>query len=323
MLLNREQWLFCLQICLAMMLAYLVTHGSEPANAIYAVLGAGLATTPSVGESLGLSRERIVGTLLGALVSLSAIWLQDPTLALGVTAVIIAPIGMLIGGIAVARIAVTMAAVTVVLHTDSAGLYAFYRFTNTIAGVAVAVAVAFALWPLSRRLNFSATLQSTLTASGRLAEQLAKHDATVFPLEGQKKLFIALSVVPKAIIHIGRDPLLYGQRERIRQEARLVAAIGIALLATSLTFGRATLRPEQRTKIQACYRHLAKRLHKSRHYFSSSPPVRAGPLDSTMVIEPSEGVPPPYAQIAEELRAVDEMLDELDTLMDRAKPARP
>src|SRR5688572_4960390 len=100
-LLNREQWLFCLQLGLAMMAAYFVTHGSDPTNAIYAVLGAGLVTTPSVGEGLGVSKERIVGTLLGALVSLSAMWLHHPALALAVTVVVIGPLGMMLGGMAV------------------------------------------------------------------------------------------------------------------------------------------------------------------------------------------------------------------------------
>src|SRR5262245_19642678 len=129
-MLNREQWLYCLQIGLSMVLAFFVTHGQDQTNAIYAVLGAGLVTAPSIGEGVGGSRDRLVGTLLGAVVSLTTIWIHTPVIALAITVVVVAPIAMMIGGMAVTRIAVTVMAVTVVLHTETAGTYGFYRFTN-------------------------------------------------------------------------------------------------------------------------------------------------------------------------------------------------
>ncbi len=232
--LTREQWLFCLQIGLSMILAYFVTHGRDPTNAIYAVLGAGLVTAPSVGEGVGVSRDRIIGTLLGALVSLASIWLHHPALALGVTIVIVAPIGMMLGGIAVTRVAVTVMAVTVVLHTETVGSYGFYRFTNTVAGVAVALAVSVMLWPLVGKLNFSSTICAVLAASAKLAEQLAPCDPRMNPFEGQRKVFAALSALPKSITNIRLDPLLYRERARLQLEAQIVVKIAVALLSTSL-----------------------------------------------------------------------------------------
>lgn len=313
--LTREQWLFCLQLGLAMMVAYFVTHGNDPANAIYAVLGAGLATAPSVGEGLGISKERIVGTLLGALVSLTAMWLHDRALALGAMVVIIGPFGMMLGGIAVARIAVTVAAVTVMLHTESVDVYGVLRFTNTVAGVAVALAVAFLLWPFSRHAAFSLTLRSTLAAAALLADQLAKGEVTAFPLDGQRKLFMALSSLPKSLTHAQLDPLLYRQRDLLRDEALLVAKIGIALLATSLALRRshADLLEKEHAALQACYRHIGDRLHRIRHPFDSQPAV--APTASEPALPLGGGVPTPFARLAEELRAIKDWIDELDTLL--------
>jgi uncharacterized membrane protein YccC len=311
--LNREQWLFCLQLGLATMLAYFVTHGSDPANAIYAVLGAGLATAPSVGEGLGVSKDRIVGTLLGALVSLSAMWLNNPALALGVTVVVVAPLALLLGGIAVARIAVTVAAVTVLLHTDTADIYGFTRFTNTVAGVVVALTVAFMMWPFSRHLMFSSALRSIVAAAATLAEQLARGDQG-FPLDGQRKLFMALSALPKSLTHAQLDPLLYRQRDLLRDEALLMTRIGIALLATSLALarGRATLRQADLATIQARCRHLAVRLHKIRSYFADRRLAITAHEPAVMI---DDGGSVPLARITEELHAIEGWLDELEPLL--------
>jgi uncharacterized membrane protein YccC len=316
--LNREQWLFCVQLGLAMMLAYLATHGSDPANAIYAVLGAGLATAPSFGEGLGVSKERIVGTLLGSLVSLSAMWLQDRTLALGVTAVLVAPLALMLGGMAVARIAVTVAAVTVLLHTETADVYGILRFTNTVAGVAVALAVAFLLWPFSRQLNFTQALRSTVAAAALLAEQLAHGDVRSFPLEGQRKLFLALAALPKSLSHIRQDPLLYRQREPARQEALLVAKAGIALLATSLALGRVDsgMRDTELAAVQACCRQLAGRLHMIRHRLAGSRVLPACPPQPTLMTGDGQAASAPLAYLTAELRAIDAMLDELEALLE-------
>lgn len=320
--LTREQWLFCLQLGLSMLLAFFVTHGRDPTNAIYAVLGAGLATAPSVGEGLGISKERIVGTLLGALVSLSAMWLHDRTLALAVNVAVVGPLGMMLGGISVARIAVTVAAVAAILHTENADVYGFFRFTNTVAGVAVALAVAFAMWPFSRHLTFAQTLRSAVAAAALLAEQLAKGEAVSFPLEGQRKLFMALSVLPKSLTHAQLDPLLHRQRGMLRDEALLVAKIGIAMLATSLAFarGRAALRESELAALQAWYRHLAARLHQVRQHLAGTAIADDKP-DQALAVGGADGAPVAFAGLVDELRAINGWLDELDALLDRYSAA--
>lgn len=318
--LTREQWLFCLQIGLSMMAAYLVTHGGDPANAIYAILGAGLVTTPSVGEGIGVSKERLIGTLLGALVSLPSAWLQNPALALALTVIVIAPLGIMLGGVSITRIAVTMAAVTVVLHTDTASSYAFFRFTNTMAGVAVALIVSFLLWPFSSRQSFSGTLSASVRASARLAEQMAKPDLPAFPMEGQKKLFAALSAIPKALNHMLLDPLLYRRRSELRREGQLVVSIGIDLLAASITLGRKEIlmSKSERAVLQAALGQIAERLHQVRRgmFDAAMPPVSLAPPENS---EPSSG----FAQVIEELRAIEGWIDELDMVMHRQKEARP
>ena len=111
MRLTSGQWLLCLQCWLSMMAAYFVTHG-DPTNGVYAIMGAGLVTAPSFGEGIGASKERLIATLLGAAAAVPAVWIPDRALALAATAAIVTPVGFLLGGISIARIALTVAAVS-------------------------------------------------------------------------------------------------------------------------------------------------------------------------------------------------------------------
>jgi uncharacterized membrane protein YccC len=295
----------------------LVTHGNDPVNAIYAVLGAGLASTPNVGEGLGASRERIIGTLLGALFSLSTVWLHDKGLALGVTVLTVTPVAMMLGGLSVARIAVTVAAVGVMLHTEDTGNYGILRFTNTVAGVAVALAVAFVMWPLSRHLNFMLALRSAIAAAAVLAEQLAKYDSPIFPLEGQRKLFMALAALPKSMAHARLDPLSYHERDRVREEAILMAKIGVALLATSLALARSrpALRDSELAAVHARCRDLAVRLRKVQGHHTRARAAPALSAEPALTIDDPDTAPAQVVRITEELRAIAAWLDELDALL--------
>ena len=75
-------------------------------------------------------------------------------------------------------------------------------------------------------------LRSAIAAAAVLAEQLAQYDAPVFPLEGQRRLFTALAVLPKSMAHARLDPLSYRERDRVREEAILMAKIGVANFGT-------------------------------------------------------------------------------------------
>ena len=318
-MLTREQWLFCLQIGLSMVLAYLVTHGHDPTNGIYAVLGAALVTAPSVGEGIGISRDRIVGTLLGAFASLAAIFLGHPILALGILAVIVAPLGMMLGGIAVTRVAITVMAVTVVLHPDSASSYGFYRFTNTVAGVAVALGVSVALWPLAGTHNFSSTICTVLRASAKLAEQLAACDTKANPLDGQRKLFTALSALPKSLTNLRLDPLLYRERDRLRQEAQIAVKISVALLSTSLALTRTdlTVPRDELAPIGDFFRYIAGRLHRIQRIFPKGAMAAADDAASETppALTATPTMPVQLLLIIDELLVIDRWIDELQSLL--------
>ncbi len=326
-MLTREQWLFCLQIGLSMMLAYFVTHGRDPTNGIYAVLGAGLVTAPSVGEGIGISKDRIVGTMVGASVSLVAMWLDEPAVAFAIMVVIVAPLGMMLGGIAVARVAITVMAVTVVLHQDTAGTYGFYRFTNTVAGVAVALLVSVLLWPLAGKLNFRSTICAVLTSSAKLAEFLAACDPKKNPLDAQRKVFVALSAMPKSLTSLRLDPLLYRERATLRQEAQIVVKISVALLSASLAMLRAdlTVPCDEIASIGEFYRHIARRLHAAQRIFlkgSDAAPAAAATDPPPAVIATST-LPVQLLLIVDELLAIDRWLDELQSLLLQDGRRRP
>jgi uncharacterized membrane protein YccC len=326
-ILAREQWLFCLQIGLSMMLAYFITHGRDPTNAIYAVLGAGLVTAPSVGEGIGISRDRIIGTLLGAVVSLAVMWLDNPALALGVMVLIVAPLGMMLGGIAVTRVAVTVMAVTIVLHPETAGSYGFFRFTNTLAGVAVALVVSVLIWPLAGKLNFSSSIGTVLTASAKLAEQLACCDPKVNALDRQRTVFEALSALPKSLTNLRLDPLLYRERAQLQLEAQIVVKISVALLSTSLALTRAdlTVPCDEIASIGNFYRHIAGRLHGIQRVFlkgGAAAPATA-PTDPPPALIATGAMPVSLLLIVDELLAIDRWLDELQALLRQDARRRP
>jgi uncharacterized membrane protein YccC len=317
MLLTSGQWLLCLQCALSMMAAYFVTHGSDPTNGIYAILGAGLVTAPSFGEGLGASKERLIATLLGAVASLPAMWIPDRALALAATAAIVTPAGFLLGGISIARIAVTVAAVSVVLHVDSAVHYGLFRFTNTLAGVAVALAISILFWPLTKRLDFTTTVHSLLKASTTLADQLASQLPTPAAFAAQRALFAALSNLPKSFLHLRRDPLLRRVREEMRREALLAVEIGVALLSMSLVMERrgTTLADGETARIQPLCRHVADRLRElQRHY----PKGAAASTEAACAPPwaPDDAAPAPHvALMSEELLAINRWLDDLHALL--------
>lgn len=315
MLLTSGQWLLCLQCALSMMLAFMVTHGSDPTNGIYAVLGAGLVTAPSFGEGLGASKERLIATLLGAAASLPTVWIADRGIALAATAAIVTPVGFLLGGIAIARIAVTVAAVSVVLHVDTAVHYGLFRFTNTLAGIAAALAVSMLFWPLTKRLDFTTTIRSVLKSSTTLAEQLATELPAPTSFTAQRALFFALSNLPKSLLHIRRDPLLYRVREELRQEALLTIEIGVALLSMTLMLARrdTPLGSDDAARIQPLCRHVADRLRDlQRNYPGTAAASGAPPW-------PQDGAAslPQLAHMSEELLAIDRWLDDLQALLGR------
>ena len=126
---------------------------------------------------------------------------------------------------------------------------------------------------------------------------------------------MALSTLPKSLAHAQLDPLSYRQRGLLREEALLVVKIGIALLATSLALGRggAALREADLAAIQTYCRHLADRLHRLRGYFANSRPVPATAPGPVLAID--DAAPASLAAIMEELRAIEEWLDELEPLL--------
>lgn len=317
-LLNREQWLFCLRGGLSMMVAYFVTHGSEPNNAIYAVMGAGLVTAPSVGEGIGISKDRLVGTLLGVIVSIPASWLGHPLAALAASICIVMPIGIILGGIPIARIGLTVASVAVVLHAGSPEHYGFLRFTNTMAGVITAVAVSFAFWPLCGRFSFSDSVRSALAACATLADRLATSDPDESLIDEQRALFGILAALPKTASHARLDPLLYRHHKTIRMETQLVAKIGISLLWISLARRVAPCAPEERTVICAYYRRMAARFTGARLDYVRSKQRRctstsgAEPMPPSVLPEVDASVR--IVSIVDEVAAIDQWLDELQEL---------
>jgi len=238
---ERDQWRYVARIAVAVALAYLLTHGTDPANALYAVLGAGMVVSGNVGEGLGASRDRVVGTVIGAGMGIvlaaaggASLW----TLAAGSALASLA--GIAIGGLGIGRIAFTVTAVTILVHPGDAAHYGLFRFTNTLQGVAVAIAVNHLLWPISGTAALEVTLRRVLRAAADLLGDHAQAAARS-RLDGQRRLFRALAGIPKAAVDSRLDPL---QRLRgrpagpVERWGHVVAEIGVATLTLSIALTR-------------------------------------------------------------------------------------
>ena len=138
-----------LRAAVAAALAWWVATLLHADYAIYALIAAVIVTDLSPANSRRLSLQRLVGTVIGAVVGAALLsWLPIGPIALG------AAIGaaMLLAFLlrlenAGARVAGYVAAIVMVTHGDDAWRYAFERAWETIVGIGAALVVGLVpLW---------------------------------------------------------------------------------------------------------------------------------------------------------------------------------
>lgn len=236
---SRDQILYCLRILIAVSLAYLLSHGSDPAGALYAVLAAALVVGETAGEGIGISRNRLIGTFIGVAVAVpvsaaggNSIW------AVSGACVGAGLIALLLGEIAMARVAMTVAIVSVLVHPQDVVDYGLFRLTNTAIGIASAVVVTYAFWPIIGRHVLSRALRLVLTDGAELLDTVAGSPRVDLRQRRLRSLFRALSALPKARKEATQDPLLRWHSPVRDETVALVVEIGIHALTISADVGR-------------------------------------------------------------------------------------
>jgi uncharacterized membrane protein YccC len=311
--LSRDQVIYFLRVGFAVAGAYLLSHGSDPSGPLYAVLAAALVMGESTGEGIGVSRNRVIGSIVGVLVAIPIAALGQMSAAIIAAVCLIAGvIGLLIGGIPVARVAMTVAIVSMLLHTGDVTHYGLYRITNTVIGVVVAVAVSYAFWPFARDA-LSRVLSTVLTGSAELLQTVASSERTDLRRRRQRSLFKALGDLPKAHKEAHQDPLLQWRSPLRDETVALVVEIAHHVLALSFATGR--LPPDHRAA--AWWAHFAgglttasERLRTVSGYFTAAPPA---PPSGRFNILPLER--PTIAEAERE--AVDDLWRNLRLMHDR------
>ena len=236
---SRDQFLYCLRVGIAVAVAYVLSHGSDPAGALYAVLAAALIVGETAGEGIGISRNRLIGTLIGVVVAVPlaafggiSVW------TVAAASLIAGLITLLVGEIPTARVAFTVAIVSMMYHASDLTHYGIYRVTNTLLGVGVAIAVSYAFWPLAGRHTLVRVMRQVLAESADLLETVAVSNRPDLRQRRQRSVFKALAALPKAHKEAGQDPVHSWHSALPAPIFALVVEIGMSALTLSAAVAR-------------------------------------------------------------------------------------
>jgi uncharacterized membrane protein YccC len=235
----RARAIYCLSVGIAVAIAFLLSHGSDPTGSLYAVLAAALVIGETTGEGIGISRNRMIGSMLGVVIAIPVAALGPPSVwTVAGACVVTAGIALAIGEIAVARIATTVTIVSILVHPGDVPHYGLYRITNTALGIAVAIGVSYAFWPIMGRSTLTRVMRAIIVASADLLQTVAESDRMDLLRRRRWSLFSALAAVPKARKEANQDPLLIWGESRRLEPMQLVVEIGVYALTMSAAVWR-------------------------------------------------------------------------------------
>jgi uncharacterized membrane protein YccC len=227
---------FCAKLALAAVAAYALTLGGRNEYALFSVLGATLVMGASVGEDLNTSRNRILGTLAGAIVGAAVAYTLGKSIwSLGIAVAALAWLTVGLGwGVAALRVAIAMALVALFTHVDDAGQYGAWRMLNTLIGVCIGVAVSRLIWPIRGRDEIASAIDKTTAAITKTLDAMGRDASsdTLLPLEVE--LLDALAVIRTARKNAQRGQSLDRYAEHLNEQTRLAVVAAIATLGASL-----------------------------------------------------------------------------------------
>ena len=233
--LSGAQWRYCAKVGIAAALGYLITWGNFNQYAIYSAFTAALVVGSSVGEDLATSGNRVKGTIAGMLSAVIITELFGPSFwSVGASVTLTALIALGFGwGIAVARIGVTIAIITLAIHDSNAAHYDVMRAANTLIGVVVGLAVSFFIWPVHGRDQLEGAVADTVRATRNVLDALGRGEIRPKALEG--KLHDGIAAIVKAVRDTQREEKT-GHREEI-DVPRVIEALRLGMDSLSAALG--------------------------------------------------------------------------------------
>lgn len=226
---------YCAKVGIACFFGYLLCVGDRQQYGIYSAFTAALIVGTSVGEDLGTSGNRVLGTLAGMIAGLvmsaafgTSVW----SLAAGValTAFIATGFGW---GVPAARIGASLCAVIIAAHVANAFEYSLMRAANTMLGVGVGMLVSLVVLPVRGRHEIARGRAATLAAAAAVLDRISRggpDDASELRLS----LLNAALSLEKAGKDLARERFLKEDVTGLMLQARHAQTVGLCAMAASL-----------------------------------------------------------------------------------------
>ena len=252
---------YCAKLALAAVAAYALTLGGRNEYALFSVLGATLVMGASVGEDLNTSRNRILGTLAGAIVGAAVAYTLGKSIwTLGISVAVLAWLTVGLGwGVAALRVAIAMALVALFTHVDDAGQYGAWRLLNTVIGVCIGVAVSRLIWPVRGRDEIGSAIDKTMGAITKTLDAMGRDASSDTLLPLQVELLDALAVIGTARKNALREQRLDRHADHPKEQTRLTIVAAVDTLGAALKLEQLTQAGARAECLQAV-RHVIARL---------------------------------------------------------------
>jgi uncharacterized membrane protein YgaE (UPF0421/DUF939 family) len=111
---------------------------------IYAMISAVIVTDVAAAETRKLAPPRLIGTVIGVVLGAAASpFVPTSAWAIGLGVLVAMSVTQAAGLMSAAKLAGYVCAIVLIDHGDQAWNYGFYRFVETVLGIAAAVLVSF------------------------------------------------------------------------------------------------------------------------------------------------------------------------------------
>lgn len=203
-----------LRLTIAMVFAYLLGTILEIHNTYWILLTIIVIMRPSFGLTKERSKDRIIGTLIGAAVAIGIVLLTQNTILYGILAFVslILAFSLIQQNYKFAAALITLSIVFVYsLMNPNAFEVIQYRVIDTVIGASIALVANYVLFPSWEADNLKQVLLNTLEKNRTylLATQDLYHDKTKHKLAyniARKEAFLAMSNLNAAFQRLTQDP---------------------------------------------------------------------------------------------------------------------
>lgn len=231
-----------LRFTVAIIFAFILGTLLDIRNTYWILLTIIVIMRPNYGLTKERSKDRIIGTLIGATIAIGIVLLTQNVIVYSVLAIISLTLAFALVQqnykSAAALITINIVFVYSLINPDAFQVIQ-YRVIDTIIGASIAVVANYALWPSWEAMNLKSVLVDALNKNRHylLATQHLYHDKTVNELGyklARKEAFLAISNLNAAFQRLTQDPkskqkefqLIYGMVTLNQTMVSAIASIG-------------------------------------------------------------------------------------------------